>query len=77
MTENMIDLVWDNDTGEGKVRLSKEFFISHRMVQLDGLQDWIFELNDLYETMLGEQFVGEENESKKKQKVRHGQAGTQ
>ena len=73
----MIELAWDHETGEGSVKFSKDFVISHRIVQLDALQDWIFELTDLYETMLGEQFIGEENESKKKQKVRHGQVGTQ
>ena len=73
----MMELEWDNESGEGKVKITKEFVISHRIVQLDALQDWIYELTDLYDTLLGEQFIGEENESKKKQKVRHGQAKTQ
>jgi hypothetical protein len=72
-----MELEWDNESGEGKVKITKEFVISHRIVQLDALQDWIYELTDLYDTLLGEQFIGEENESKKKQKVRHGQAKTQ
>ena len=73
----MMELTWDPDTGQGEVKINKDFVISHRIVQLDALQDWIFELQDIYNTMLGEQFMEEENESKKKQKVRHGQAGTQ
>ena len=73
----MIQLDWDHDTGEGSVKISKHFVISHRVVQLDALQDWIFELTEIYDTMLGEQFIGEENEGKKKQKIRHGQIGTQ
>jgi len=72
-----MNLEWDNESGEGKLRISKEFVISHRMVQLDALKDWIFELTDLYETMLGEEFIGEENASKKKPQARHAKNQTQ
>jgi len=73
----MIELDWDHETGEGSLKINKQFVISHRIVQLDALQDWIFELTDLYETMLGEQFLGEENESKKKPQARHSKNQTQ
>lgn len=65
----MIELTWNHDTGEGEVKINKNFVISHRIVQLDALKDWIFELQDIYNTMLGEQFMEEENASKKKQKA--------
>jgi len=48
----MMELEWDNEVGEGKLKITKEFVISHRIVQLDALQDWIYELTDLYDTLL-------------------------
>ena len=46
----MLDLVWNGDAGE--VKINKQFLVADRMVQLDGLQDWIYELQDLYNFMV-------------------------
>jgi hypothetical protein len=46
----MLDLVWNGDAGE--VKINKHFLVADRMVQLDGLQDWIYELQDLYNFMV-------------------------
>ena len=45
----MIELVWTGDVGE--LRIKKEFVTADVMIQLDGLQDWITELQELYEFM--------------------------
>ena len=49
---SMITLIWNGE--EGKLQISKEFVVADRMVQLDGLVDWMAELQDLYEFMLAE-----------------------
>jgi hypothetical protein len=46
----MLDLVWNGDVGE--IKINKHFLVADRMVQLDGLQDWIYELQDLYNFMV-------------------------
>jgi hypothetical protein len=46
----MITLTWNGE--EGKLQISKDFVISPRMVQLDGLVDWIAELQDIYDALL-------------------------
>ena len=61
----MIELDWDHDSGEGSVKISKEFTISNRMLQLDALKDWIYELTEIYDVLLGEEFLGGEYESKR------------
>ena len=38
--------------GEGKVKLSREFLEANWVVQADSLQDWIVDLQDLYNQLL-------------------------
>jgi hypothetical protein len=48
----MIELTWDDESGEGIVHINKDFVVAHRVVQLDALTDWIAELQELYNSML-------------------------
>jgi hypothetical protein len=48
----MIELVWDDESGEGQVKITKEFLTAHRIVQLDALVDWIEELKEIYDAMV-------------------------
>jgi hypothetical protein len=48
----LIELHWDNNAGEGSVRYSKTFNESHFILQLDMLQDCIFDLTNKYEELL-------------------------
>jgi hypothetical protein len=48
----MIELVWDDESGEGQVKITKEFLTAHRIVQLDALVDWMAELQEIYDAMV-------------------------
>jgi len=48
----MIELDWDEEIGEGSVKIDKEFVTAPRIVQLDALVDWMAELKEIYESML-------------------------
>ena len=48
----MINLNWDREIGEGSVKYTPAFEESHRVTQLDMLQDAIYELTKKYEAML-------------------------
>jgi hypothetical protein len=48
----MIELIWNDETGEGQVKISKEFLTAHRVVQLDALVDWMAELQEIYDAMV-------------------------
>ena len=48
----MIELVWNNEEGEGQVVIKKEFLTEHRVVQLDAMVDWISELQMIYNEMV-------------------------
>lgn len=48
----MIELVWDDEAGEGSVKINKDFVTAHRIVQLDALVDWMAELKEIYESMV-------------------------
>jgi len=43
---------WSDEEGEGRVVLSRKFFESHRITQLDFLKDAIHELTEIYDEML-------------------------
>jgi|GEM_PF-6681195 len=63
----MIELVWTGEGGE--VRIKKEFVTADVMVQLDGLQDWIGELQELYDYMGDAAFTRKPELNTKKEKV--------
>jgi hypothetical protein len=48
----MIELIWDGE--EGKLQITKEFVIAHKMIKLDALVDWIADLKELYDGILTE-----------------------
>ena len=48
----MIELIWNDEKGEGEVKITKEFIVAHRIVQLDALVDWIEELKEIYDAMV-------------------------
>jgi hypothetical protein len=48
----MIELIWNNEEGEGQVVIKKEFLMEHRVVQLDAMVDWISELQMIYNEMV-------------------------
>lgn len=48
----MIELVWNQETGEGSVKIDKEFVTAPRIVQLDALVDWMAELQEIYDAMV-------------------------
>jgi hypothetical protein len=50
--EEMIKLIWDEEIGEGSVKIDKEFVTAPRIVQLDALVDWMEELKEIYASML-------------------------
>ena len=50
----MMKLHWDDETGEGSVKITKDFMVAPRMVQLDAMVDWIAELQEIYNAMLKE-----------------------
>ena len=45
-------LVWNEATGEGEIRLAQDFHAAYRVLQMDALVDWKFDINALYERML-------------------------
>lgn len=47
-------LVWSDVRGAGEAKLSKEFSEADRIVRLDALQDWIFDLQHEYDRMIDE-----------------------
>ena len=55
----MINLVWDEEIGEGSVKIDKEFVTAPRIVQLDALVDWMAELKEIYESMLAKPWRSE------------------
>jgi hypothetical protein len=48
----MIELIWNGEGG--KLQITKEFVLEHKIVKLDALQDWIIELTELYDGILEE-----------------------
>lgn len=48
----MIELVWNQEIGEGSVKIDKEFVTAPRIVQLDALVDWMAELQEIYDAMV-------------------------
>jgi len=48
----LIDLHWNSNAGEGRVKYTKVFEESHFIVQLDMLQDCIADLVDRYNEIL-------------------------
>lgn len=48
----MIKLVWNEEIGEGSVKIDKEFVTAPRIVQLDALVDWMAELQEIYDAMV-------------------------
>ena len=48
----MINLKWDTREGEGVVVIKPEFNEAYRLLQLDALQDWIHDLQKLYDQIL-------------------------
>ena len=45
-------LTWSYNEGEGTARTNAEFKEAHAVTRLDALQDWIFDLTELYNTEL-------------------------
>jgi hypothetical protein len=52
MKNTMIYLKWDTVKEEGVVVIKSEFDDAYRILQLDALKDWIYDLQDLYNTIL-------------------------
>ena len=50
----LIDLHWNDNKGEGRVRYTKEFNEAHIVTQLDMLQDCIVDLIDKYDALLAQ-----------------------
>jgi hypothetical protein len=48
----MINLKWDTIKEEGVVATKPEFDDAYRILQLDALQDWIHDLQKLYDQIL-------------------------
>lgn len=48
----LINLVWNSQSEEGEIKLSKDFNDCDRVLQLDALSDWIVELQGLYNKIL-------------------------
>ena len=48
----LIELHWDNNAGEGSVKYTKAFNESHFILQLDMLQDCIYDLSAKFEALL-------------------------
>jgi hypothetical protein len=48
----LIDLHWNDNTGEGRVKFSKAFEDAHIVVKLDMLVDCIFVLTNKYDGLL-------------------------
>lgn len=48
----LIELHWDNNAGEGSVKYTKAFNESHFILQLDMLQDCIYDLSAKFEELL-------------------------
>jgi len=60
MKYTMINLKWDTLKEEGVVFTKPEFDDTYRIMQLDALQDWIHDLQKLYDNLL-EDFDGKNN----------------
>jgi hypothetical protein len=52
----MINLKWDTLKEEGVVVTKPEFDDAYRILQLDVLQDWIHDLQKLYDNILQEEY---------------------
>lgn len=50
----LIDLHWSDNKGEGSVKYTKAFDEAHVIVQLDMLQDVIFDLTEKYKSLLSQ-----------------------
>ena len=48
----MIDLIWDDDEGEGKIKVQAKFEKANDVVQIDSLNDWILQLTELRDKLL-------------------------
>ena len=57
-------LIWNGD--EGEVKLSKEFFESYAILQLDALSDWIHILEEKYDELLDEGYISDLKARKEK-----------
>jgi hypothetical protein len=53
----LINLKWDTIKEEGVVFTKPEFDAAYRIMQLDALQDWIYDLQKLYDNLM-EDFDG-------------------
>jgi hypothetical protein len=63
MKQTMVNLKWDTIKEEGVVFTNPEFDNTYRILQLDALQDWIYDLQKLYDSLL-EDFDGENHASR-------------
>jgi hypothetical protein len=52
----MLNLKWDTREGEGAVVIKPDFNDAHRTLQLDALQDWIHDLQKLYDSILQKKY---------------------
>jgi len=50
--QTMINLKWDTIKEEGVVFTTPDFDDTYRIMQLDALKDWIFDLEKLYNNIL-------------------------
>jgi hypothetical protein len=64
MEMKMGKLIWNGD--EGEVKLSKEFFESYAILQLDALSDWIHILEEKYDEILEEGYISDLKARKEK-----------
>jgi hypothetical protein len=48
----LINLNWNENKGEGVVKYTKQFDEAHIILQLDMLQDCIFDLTEKYNSLL-------------------------
>jgi len=56
MKRTMINLKWDTIKEEGVVATKPEFDDAYRILQLDVLQDWIYDLQKLYDSIHQEEY---------------------
>ena len=52
MKRTVVNLKWDTREGEGVVVIKPDFNDAYRILQLDALQDWIHDLQKLYDQIL-------------------------
>jgi hypothetical protein len=56
MKNTMINLKWDTVKEEGVVFTKPEFDDTYRILQLDALKDWIYDLQKLYDNIRQEEY---------------------